>query len=114
MKQSTIKQAQELGFKVSDRLEQYVSDYTLKLNEDTFEETERWSTKKVYFWNIIFPPDYPNQEPHAIYGDDGLVALIRQYNNRFEDAKHDAEYSQKTIEAMNKFRDMLQGIGYRV
>ena len=105
MRQSTIKQAQQLGFKVTDRLEQYVSDYTLKLNENTFEETERWSTKKQYFWNVIFPPDYPNQKPHAVYDDADLLSLIKQYNNRLEDAKADVEYSRQTVEAMQAFKE---------
>ena len=105
MKLTTIKQARQLGFKVTERLEQYVSDYTLKLNEDTFEETEQWSTKKCYFWNVIFPSDYPNQKPHPVYDDNGLLALIRQYNNRFEDAKADADFSQNTLKAMQIFRN---------
>ena len=107
MKQTTIKQAEQLGFKITDRLEQYVSDYTLKLNEDTFEETERWSTKKVYFWNATFPPSYPNQKPQAVYDDAGLLTLIKQYDDQAKDARADAEYSQKTIEAMGKFKQML-------
>ena len=107
MKQSTINKAKALGFTVTERLEQHVSDYTLKTNEDTFEEVERWSTKKVYFWNVIFPNDYPNQKPHAVYDDAGLLALIQQYNNRFEDAKRDAEYSQSVVDTMSKFKDML-------
>ena len=109
MKQSTIKQAQVLGFRVTDRLEQYVSDYTLKLNKDTFEETEQWSTKKVYFWNVTFPSDYPNQKPHAVYDDAGLLALIQQYNTRAEDAKRDAEFSQSVIETLAKFKNMIKG-----
>ena len=105
MKQSTIKHAKDLGFKVTDRLEHWVSDYTLKLNQDTFEETERWSTKKQYFWNVTFPSDYPNQHPHAVYDDAGLLALVKRYNNRFEDARADEEYSQKTITVMKAFRE---------
>jgi hypothetical protein len=104
MKQATIKQATQLGFKVTDRLEQYVSDYDLKLNENTFEETERWSTKKQYFWNVTFPPDYPNQHTRNIYDDAGLLALIKEYNNRHENAKRDAETSQRNIDAMDKFK----------
>ena len=107
MKQSTINKAKALGFTITERLEQHVSDYTLKTNEDTFEEVERWSTKKVYFWNVIFPNDYPNQKPHAVYDDAGLLALIQQYNNRFEDAKRDAEYRQSVVDTMSKFKDML-------
>ncbi len=108
LKQSTIKKAKALGFTVTDRLEQYVSDYTLKTNEDTFEETERWSTKKQYFWNVTFPSDYPNQKPHAVYDDAGLLSLIQQYNNRFEDANKDAEYSQSVIETMAKFKNIIK------
>jgi hypothetical protein len=104
MKQSTINQAKQLGFKVTDRLEQYVSDYNLKTNEDTFEETERWTTKKHYLWNVIFPPDYPNQSPHAVYDDADLLSLINQYNKRFDNAKHDAEITQSTIKAMEQFK----------
>ena len=108
MKQSTIKRARELGFTITDRLEQYVSDYTLKLNEDTFEETERWSTKKQYFWNVTFPPDYLSRHPRAVYDDDGLLALIRLYEDRFESAKRDAEFSRRAEEAMHKFRERFK------
>ena len=107
LKQKTLNKAKALGFAVTDRLEQYVSDYTLKTNEDTFEETERWSTKRQYFWNVTFPSDYPNQKPHAVYDDAGLLALIKQYNARIEDAKHDAEFSQQTTAAIDKLRNMF-------
>ena len=107
MKQTTIKQAKASGFNVTDRLEEYVSDYSLKLNQDTFEEKERWTTKKQYFWNVTFPPDYPNQYPHAVYDDDGLLALIKQYENRFEDARSDAEHSQCNIRAMSKLKEIF-------
>jgi len=110
MRQATIKRAKELGFTVTDRLEYYVSDYTLKTNQNTFEETERWSTKKQYFWNVIFPIGYASRHPHAVYDDDGLLALIKQYYNRFEDTKRDAERSQQTIGAMSKFRERFLGI----
>ena len=107
MKQSTLKRARELGFVISDKLSYYVSDYNLKLNEDTFEETEKWSTHKVYFYNVTFPVDYPNQHPQAVYDDGGLLALIKQYSNRFEDMRQDSEFSKQTIEAMGKFRGMF-------
>jgi hypothetical protein len=98
LNQDTINEAQALGFKISDKLE-YRTD-----TDTGLENGER-----VIFWNVIFPPDYPNQHSNAIHDTNGLKALIRQYKNRFEDARKDKEYSQRSIEAVKRLGDMLKG-----
>ncbi len=96
IKQGTIDKAKTLGFQISDKLE-----YRLDTDRD-IKDGER-----VEFYNVIFPPDYPTKNPRAVHDDDGLMALIKQYENRFEDAKRDAEFSKHTIESIDKLRDMF-------
>ncbi len=98
LKQDTIDKARALGFTVSDRLE-----YRLET------DTGLANGELVYFWNVIFPPDYPNRQKQNVWETWGLEALIRQYKNRFEDAKRDAEFSRHTIEGIGKLNDMLGG-----
>jgi len=94
-KQSTIDKATALGFKISDRLE-------YRLDTDTGLD----NGKLVYFRRVVFPPGHPFQKPQAVYDDAGLLSLIRCYNNRFEDAKKDAEFSKHSIEAISKLKDI--------
>lgn len=104
------KEAENIGFKF-ELQEWEADDYTI--DDD---EKEHWFKSKEKAWKVTFPTDYPRPADWIDINDDApmvkrLTRLLKEYEQRFEEAKKITEHNRQVKEGMSKFTDMIRGQG---